>query len=64
MGTWDLQLARHGIALMADRAESVATLAGAFGILAQELGLEGGACVSYRPRSRASEKTFASSPNT
>ena len=56
LDSWDLQLARHGIALMADRAEAVATLAPSFSALAVELGLEGGAEVSYRPRSRASEE--------
>lgn len=51
--SWDLQLAQHGIALMADRKQAVAAIAGRYGELAQELGLEGGATVAYRPRSRA-----------
>ncbi|MEA2144990.1 MAG: replication and repair protein RecF [Solirubrobacteraceae bacterium] len=51
--SWDLQLARHGITLMADRARAVQTISDPYRTLAQELGLEGGASVSYRPRSRA-----------
>jgi DNA replication and repair protein RecF len=51
--SWDLQLARHGVALMADRAQAVQTISQAYSALAQELGLEGGASVAYRPRSRA-----------
>jgi DNA replication and repair protein RecF len=53
--SWDLQLARHGIALMADRERAVATIAEVYSDLAQELGLEGGASVAYRPRSRAED---------
>jgi DNA replication and repair protein RecF len=51
--SWDLQLARHGIALMADRARAVQTIAEVYSALALQLGLEGEAGVSYRPRSRA-----------
>ncbi len=50
---WDLQLARHGIALMADRAAAVETLAEAATEIADELGLGAPAVVAYRPRSRA-----------
>lgn len=55
--SWDLQLARHGIALMADRASAVSAIDGAFAAFADELGLEGGASIAYRPRSRATEAT-------
>ncbi len=53
--SWDLQLARHGIALMADRAQAVGAIDESYGRLAGELGLEGGASVAYRPRSRAAD---------
>src|SRR5437588_539849 len=55
LGTWNAQLARHGIALMADRAEAVAALADAFARIGQALGLDGDASVAYRPRSHATE---------
>ena len=47
--SWDLQLARHGIALMADRDQAVQTIAELYSALAPELGLEGGASVSLSP---------------
>src|SRR4051812_3473105 len=50
---WDLELARHGVALAADRAAAVACLAEPFATHAEGLGLEGGAELTYRPRSRA-----------
>jgi DNA replication and repair protein RecF len=50
---WDLELARHGVALSADRAAAVACLAEPFATHAEGLGLEGGAELTYRPRSRA-----------
>src|SRR3954470_6477202 len=50
---WDLELARHGVALTADRAAAVAELAAPFAATAEALGLEAGAEVAYRPRSRA-----------
>jgi DNA replication and repair protein RecF len=50
---WDLELARHGVALAADRAAVVDALAGPFAEHAEALGLEGGAELSYRPRSKA-----------
>jgi DNA replication and repair protein RecF len=50
---WDLELARHGVALAADRAAVVDELAGPFAAHAEALGLEGGAELSYRPRSKA-----------
>jgi DNA replication and repair protein RecF len=50
---WDQELARHGVALAADRAAAVAQLAQPFAAHAEALGLEGGAELSYRPRSKA-----------
>src|SRR4051794_26838827 len=44
---------RRGVALTADRAAAVAELAAPFAATAEALGLEGGAEVAYRPRSRA-----------
>ena len=52
--SWDLQLARHGITLMADRARAMQAISDLYSALAQELGLEGGASAGhYRPRSAA-----------
>ncbi len=53
LASWDLQLARHGIALMADRRTAVDALAPAFTRLAAELGLGEDSTIAYRPRSRA-----------
>ncbi|HET9105048.1 MAG TPA: DNA replication and repair protein RecF [Solirubrobacteraceae bacterium] len=53
LAPWDLQLARHGIALMADRAEAVQAVAEHFTEIAARLGLDGDPRVAYRPRSRA-----------
>ena len=50
---WDAALARHGIALMRDRAEVVERLQDRFERHAGALGLEGRAELAYRPRSRA-----------
>jgi DNA replication and repair protein RecF len=50
---WDATLARHGIALMRDRAEVVERLSGRFATYAEALGLEGDAQLEYRPRSGA-----------
>ncbi|HSD79377.1 MAG TPA: hypothetical protein VLB47_01910, partial [Solirubrobacteraceae bacterium] len=50
---WDLELARHGIALRDDRARAVALLADRFAAAAAELGLGGAAELRYRPRTRA-----------
>jgi DNA replication and repair protein RecF len=50
---WDATLARHGIALMRDRAEVVTRLSDRFAAHAAALGLEGGAELRYRPRSHA-----------
>jgi DNA replication and repair protein RecF len=53
--SWDAQLARHGIALMSDRAKALELIAEPFARLGVALGLEGGPSISYRPRSGASE---------
>lgn len=50
---WDHELARWGIQLMADRSAAIDLLAAPFSTRADELGLEGGASIGYRPRSRA-----------
>lgn len=50
---WDAELARHGAQLMADRAEAVELLVGAFSERAGELGLPGPARLRHRPRSAA-----------
>ena len=50
---WDAELARHGIALMADREELVGRLLPRFADHADGLGLEDRPGLSYRPRSKA-----------
>ena len=50
---WDAALARHGIALMRDRAEVVTRLRERFAAHAGSLGLEGEVELAYRPRSKA-----------
>jgi DNA replication and repair protein RecF len=50
---WDLELARHAIALRDDRARAVALLTERFAAMAGELGLSGDAELRYRPRTRA-----------
>ncbi len=50
---WDLELARHGVALATDRAEAVELLAEPFTRHAAALGLEGAPELRYRPRSQA-----------
>ncbi len=52
---WDAELARHGFALMRDRAELVALLQGAFATHAVVLGLDEEPSLAYRPRSRAGD---------
>jgi DNA replication and repair protein RecF len=52
---WDTELARHGIALMADRSAAVERLRARFAERAGELGLEEAADVRYRARSRAAD---------
>jgi len=53
--TWDLQLARHGIGLMADRAAAIDAVAERFAHLGVELGIDAEVELAYRPRSRATE---------
>ncbi len=55
LAPWDAQLARHGLALMGDRARAIDAVAGHFRRLGEELGLDGEPTVVYRPRSRAGE---------
>ena len=51
--TWDLELARHGLALRANRAAAVDLLRERFTEAAAELGLTGAAELRYRPRTKA-----------
>jgi len=51
--SWDAQLARHGLALMADRRAGVNTVSAGFGRWCADLGLSGEPTLDYRPRSRA-----------
>jgi DNA replication and repair protein RecF len=53
LASWNVQLAIQGVSLMHDRQLAVEAIAEPFRRLAAELGLEGDASVSYRPRSRA-----------
>jgi DNA replication and repair protein RecF len=55
LDTWDMELARHGIAVMEARRQALRELAEPFARLAAELGLPGNAALEYRPRSRATE---------
>ncbi len=50
---WDLQLARHGAQLMADRAQAIERIAGPFASEGAALGMGADAVVLYRPRSQA-----------
>jgi DNA replication and repair protein RecF len=53
LAAWDLELARHAIALREDRARAVALLDARFPVVAADLGLLGAATLRYRPRSQA-----------
>jgi DNA replication and repair protein RecF len=55
LATWDLELARHGIALRDDRARAVAAVEEGVAMIAQELGLAGAVVLRYRPRSKAED---------
>jgi len=55
LGAWDLELARHGVALTADRAAAVDALQPRFAARAGDLGLDARPELSYRPRSRATD---------
>lgn len=51
--SWDLELARHALALREDRAAAVSLLAEPFAERAVQLGLKGEPRLEYRPRSKA-----------
>jgi len=53
LDTWDLELARHGVAVMDARRSALAELEHPFKRLAEELGLPGESALQYRPRSKA-----------
>jgi DNA replication and repair protein RecF len=53
LAAWDLELARHGVALRDDRGRAVDLLAERVADAAAELGLAGAVELRYRPRSRA-----------
>ncbi len=55
LAAWDLQLARHGIALIADRRAAIETVSEIFERRCVDLGLSGDPTVRYRPRSRAGD---------
>jgi DNA replication and repair protein RecF len=60
LGAWDRELARHGVALMADRATAADALVAPFAARAADLGLDGDPGLAYLPRSRAaSAEEFA-----
>ena len=56
LDAWDIELARHGIRLMADRGETVDGLREPFAELGSRLGLPGPAELRYRPRSDATDE--------
>jgi len=53
VAAWDLQLARHALALRDDRARTVELLQPGFAAVAAELGLAGAPELRYRPRTKA-----------
>lgn len=53
---WDLELARHALALREDRSTLVEMLAEPFAIRAVQLGLSGEPRLEYRPRSKAASE--------
>ncbi|HEY2537236.1 MAG TPA: DNA replication and repair protein RecF [Solirubrobacteraceae bacterium] len=56
ISTWDLQLARHALALRENRTRAVDLLAEPFAARASQLGLSGDARLEYRPRTRAADE--------
>jgi DNA replication and repair protein RecF len=54
--TWDLQLARHAMALRENRSRAVEQLADRFRDRSAQLGLSGDARLEYRPRTRARDE--------
>jgi DNA replication and repair protein RecF len=55
LASWDMQLAQHGIALMADRRSAVAEVATRFAACCAELGLDGEPELTYLPRSHVDD---------
>jgi len=55
LDAWDEEVARHAVALMADRAEASALVSPGFPAQASSLGLSGDAALRYRPRSAATD---------
>ena len=55
LASWDVQLARLGIALMDDRRAAIESVAEQFAQCCAELGLDGEPGLTYRPRSHATE---------
>src|SRR5215210_5762246 len=53
LAAWDVELARHGLALRDDRARAVELVVEGFAAAAGELGLAGSVELRYRPRTRA-----------
>ncbi|HTW11160.1 MAG TPA: DNA replication and repair protein RecF, partial [Solirubrobacteraceae bacterium] len=53
--TWDAELARYAMALMADRREAVELTRNAFTEMCERLGLDGDPQIAYRPRSKAKD---------
>jgi DNA replication and repair protein RecF len=53
LAAWDMELARHGIALRDDRAAACDLIAPRFPQIAEQLGLTGAATLRFRPRSEA-----------
>lgn len=51
--SWNLELARHALALCADRAAAIAAIAAGFALRCAALGLAGAAQLEYRPRTQA-----------
>ncbi len=56
LDAWDAELARHGTALMHDRAEAAGLLAPAFQARGAELGLQDVAELAYRPRAASADE--------
>jgi DNA replication and repair protein RecF len=54
LATWDAQLARHALALMADRRDALDLVGEPFAEICERLCLDGTPSISYHPRSRAS----------
>ncbi len=55
LDTWDLELARHALALRAERQRAVDLVGPPAQEIADELGLPGGLEIRYRPRSKADD---------